>query len=118
MPFVNSIVRERFAEELLGMDVPLLIEFYSPRCPGCKRLAPFLEELAEQYAGRARMFRVNVEEEPELAQAQRIRVVPTVLFFWDGREVDRLEGLTSPYGLIVKMAQLEEMMHPDLVAVS
>jgi thioredoxin 1 len=118
MHFVNSIAADRFDEELAGTEVPVLIAFYSHGCPACKRLAPFLEALAEEYAGRVRIRRVNVEDEPELAQSHDIRVVPTVLFFWDGREVDRAEGLTSPYGLMVKMTQLEEFMHPELVAVS
>jgi thioredoxin-like negative regulator of GroEL len=77
-----------------------------------------LEELAEKHAGRARVLQVNVEDEPELALARDIRALPTVLFFSNGREVDRVEGLTSPYGLMVKMTQMEEFLQPDLVAVN
>jgi thioredoxin 1 len=112
MNFVNSIAAERFAAAVAEADLPVIVEFYSPECSRCKRLAPFLEELAEKYAGRAQMVRVNVEEEPDLALIQGIRQVPTVLVFQRGGEVDRVEGLMSPYQLLVKMEQFEELAHP------
>ena len=59
---------------------PALIDFYAPWCGPCKSLSPVLDELAKEYAGRVDIYKVNVDDEPELASLFRIRSVPTLVF--------------------------------------
>ena len=59
---------------------PALIDFYAPWCGPCKSLSPVLDELAKEYAGRVDVYKVNVDDEPELASLFRIRSVPTLVF--------------------------------------
>lgn len=59
---------------------PALIDFYAPWCGPCKSLSPMLDELAKEYAGRIDIYKVNVDDEPELASLFRIRSVPTLVF--------------------------------------
>ena len=65
--------------EFLG-DKPALIDFYAGWCGPCKMLAPVLEELSDEYAGKVDVYKVNVDDEPELASLFRIRSVPTLVF--------------------------------------
>lgn len=59
---------------------PALIDFYAPWCGPCKSLSPVLDELAKEYAGKVDIYKVNVDDEPELASLFRIRSVPTLVF--------------------------------------
>ncbi len=61
-------------------DLPCIIDFWAEWCQPCKMVAPVLEELSEEYAGKIRVYKVNTEEEPELAAAFGIRSIPSLLF--------------------------------------
>jgi len=84
---------EDFEARVLGAKQPVLVDFYSSTCGPCRMLAPTIENLAEQYEGRAAVYKVNVETLPEVARRYGIQGVPSVLFFQDGKEVNRLVGL-------------------------
>jgi thioredoxin 1 len=84
-----------FAERILKAEQPVLVDFYSNSCSPCRRLAPTVERLAEEYEGRAVVCKVNVDHVPSLAQRYGIRGIPAVLFFSEGKEVKRLVGLQS-----------------------
>ena len=82
-----------FQQLVLQADRPVLVDFYSNSCPPCRQLAPTVETLAEDYEGRALVCKVNVDHAPNLARQYGIQGIPTVLFFNDGQEVQRLVGL-------------------------
>ncbi len=86
---------EDFEREVLNADKPVLVDFYADWCRPCWQLAPTIEQLATQYEGRAAVRKVNVDRHSELAGRYGIRSIPTVLFFKDGKEVQRLVGVHS-----------------------
>ncbi|HNY76913.1 MAG: DUF6132 family protein [Sedimentisphaerales bacterium] len=81
---------ERF---VLKAEQPVMVDFHSNGCPPCRKLAPTVEELAEEYQGRAIIAKVNVDRVPELARRYGIQDIPAVLFFGKGAETHRLVGL-------------------------
>jgi thioredoxin 1 len=83
-------------EELVGIirsGTPCLIDFYSERCPPCRRLIPVINQLATDYEGRAIVRKVNIGRSPQLAEGWQIQSIPTVIFFKDGKEAGRRTGL-------------------------
>jgi thioredoxin 1 len=74
-----------FAAEVLASDLPVLVEFWAEWCPPCHRLAPVLDELAAEYAGRARVVKVDVDANPKTAQAYGILAMPTLSLFRGGQ---------------------------------
>ena len=82
-----------FERYVLKAERPVLVDFYSDSCPPCRKLAPTIEILAEEYDGRAVVCKINVERVPDLARQYGIQGIPAVLFFSGGREVQRLVGL-------------------------
>jgi len=81
-----------FEEEARRPAGPLLVDFWAAWCAPCRLIAPHLEALAQEYQGRARIGKVNVDENGGLASRFQIRSIPTLLVFKDGRVVDQLIG--------------------------
>jgi thioredoxin 1 len=86
---------EQFASAVLKADQPVLVDFYADWCGPCRMLAPTVEKLAQQYQGRAVVAKVNVDRLSDLAGQYGIQGIPAVLFFNQGKEVQRLVGLRS-----------------------
>jgi thioredoxin 1 len=81
-----------FDEHVLKSDIPVLIDFWAEWCSPCKAIGPSVEQLAADYAGRAKVFKVDVDAEGELATRFGIMSIPALLLFKGGKEVDRLVG--------------------------
>jgi len=75
---------ETFATNVLAADEPVLVDFWAEWCPPCHRIAPVLDELAGEYAGRARIVKINVDENPETARAYGVQSLPTLSVFHRG----------------------------------
>ncbi|OOR99591.1 thioredoxin [Haemophilus paracuniculus] len=76
-----------FEQEVLNADVPVLLDFWAPWCGPCRMIAPILDELADEFAGRAKVVKVNVDDNPETATKFGIRSIPTLLVFKNGEVV-------------------------------
>lgn len=81
-----------FEEETRKGEGPLLVDFWAAWCAPCRLIAPHLEALAQEYKGRARIAKVNVDENGALAGRFQIRSIPTLLVFKNGQVVDQLIG--------------------------
>ena len=109
---LERITADTFEEKVLGSDLPVLVEFSSSRCPACRAARPLLENLAEEFDGRARIVEVNVEEERQLGGAFQIRAVPTLAFFKNGEFVDGVRGAPPAAILRRKLEQLSGSCAP------
>ena len=85
---------------------PVVIDFWAEWCIPCKKIAPIVDELAEQYEGRVKIGKYNVEESSEVATEFGIRIIPTILFFRDGKLVDKNVGSISKSNLEEKINAL------------
>jgi thioredoxin 1 len=81
-----------FQGEVLDSAVPVMVDFWAPWCGPCKLLTPTIEELARDYAGRAKVVKVNVDDNQDLATQYGIRGIPTVMIFKGGKPVASLVG--------------------------
>ena len=89
----TAVTNETFEEEVLKADIPVMVDFWAEWCAPCKMLAPVVEELAQDFAGRVKVVKLDTENSPETAAQFGIRGIPTLLFFRDGEVVDRLVGM-------------------------
>ena len=97
----KRVSSEDFEAEVLGSDLPVVVEFYSDSCIPCKQLSPILGGLEDDYEDQVKVVKVNVNFDAGLAQKYEVAASPTLLFFKDGSEVERIRGL-------VKRPKLEE----------
>ena len=84
---------ENFEKEVLGSDVPVLVDFWAEWCGPCRMLAPVIESLAGKAGGAYKVGKVNVDEQPDLARRYGIMSIPTVLLFKNGQLTDKSVGL-------------------------
>ena len=101
-----KITSENF-EELKNGQLPLVVDFWATWCGPCRMVGPIISELADKYDGRIVVGKCDVEENEELAAEFGIRNIPTVLFFKNGNQVDKLVGAVSK-------AKFEEMFESVL----
>ena len=97
------LTSENFESEVLKADKAVLVDFWASWCGPCKMLAPTIEAIAEEYDS-FKVGKVNVDDEPDLAQAYGISSIPTLILFKDGKAADMLVGLRSKEE-IVKWAE-------------
>ena len=81
-----------FNKEVLSHDGPVLVDCWAPWCGPCRMVSPVLEQLASEYAGRAKIVKLNVDKNPRSASQYGIQSIPTLLFFKGGKQVHRLVG--------------------------
>ncbi len=87
-----KITKENFEEEVINSKIPVLLDFWASWCGPCKMIAPELEEIADEYDGKVLVGKVNVDEEPELADKFGISSIPTVILFREGKQVTSSVG--------------------------
>ncbi|MDR0584172.1 MAG: thioredoxin [Treponema sp.] len=94
-----TITSANFDEEVIRSPLPVLIDFWAGWCVPCKMIAPLLDELAEEYSGRLKIGKVNVDEENELAVRHGIRSIPALVVYKDGKIVRQETGARPKHEL-------------------
>ncbi|HPF00643.1 MAG TPA: thioredoxin [Bacteroidales bacterium] len=84
-----------FEKDVLQSDVPVIVDFWAEWCGPCRMIGPIIEELGTEYAEKAKVGKVNVDENPQITSQFGIRNIPTVLFFKGGQLVDKHVGAAS-----------------------
>lgn len=100
-----TVTDATFAAEVERSPVPVLLDLWAPWCGPCKTMAPILEELAVELAGRVRVAKLNVDESPATAARFEVRSIPTLLALEKGRELDRIVGVQPKAEIVRRLEQ-------------
>ncbi len=94
---------ENFQAEVLESDIPVLVDFYADWCGPCKMMGPIVKALAEKYEGRIKVGKINVDDNPAIAQKYRVMSIPTFIVLKDGQEAGTFIGGMSQKDLEAKI---------------
>lgn len=89
---VLTITKDNFDSEVINSDVPVLVDFWASWCGPCKMISPVIDELASDFDGKAKVGKINVDEQRELAMQYRVMSIPTVMLFKNGEVIDKAVG--------------------------
>ena len=101
-----ELTNANFETEVLKSNLPVVVDFYADWCGPCKMLAPTLEEIAGEQAGRAKVAKLNVDNYPDIAQQYGVQAMPTLLYFRDGEVRDTTLGAVGKRTILTKLESL------------
>ena len=104
----GEVTDATFGSDVLESDVPVLVDFWAPWCGPCRMAAPLVEELADEYEGRARVVKVNVDENVDTVMHLGVRSIPTLILFKDGQAIDEVVGFRPK-------SELQQLLEEALV---
>jgi len=109
-PNVSRIQESQFETEVVQSPLPVVVDFYASWCPPCKILSPLLDELAGPLTNKVKFVKINVDEATALAQRMEIEAMPTLLFFKNGKVVERSVGLPARDLLKTRLESLAKVL--------
>ncbi len=112
--FTKEATDTNWESDVLGADKPVLVDFWAEWCGPCRAIAPALEKIAEEYAEKASVVKMNVDENMNVPQQYGIRGIPTLILFKGGQEQERIVGAVSREGiarLVEKYIDGQEQRH-------
>lgn len=101
-----TITSENFEATVVKSGKPALLDFWAVWCGPCKAIAPVVEELANEYDGKLVVGKVDVDENNDISVKYGVRAIPTLIFFKDGKEVDRIVGNTQKQQIVQRINNL------------
>jgi thioredoxin 1 len=101
-----ALTDQNFEREVLGAKIPVLVDFWAPWCAPCRMVAPVLDELAEEFEGKIKVGKLDVEKNPTTAQKYGVMGIPTLVFFKSGTVAGRLVGVQPKEMLTQKIKDL------------
>ena len=102
---ITEVGDDNFDTEVLKANVPVLVDFWAPRCGPSKSIAPIVEEIAGQYEGKLKVAKLNVDENPRTSAQFGIRSIPTLLIFKNGKLVDQIIGALPKQAIAARLAK-------------
>jgi thioredoxin 1 len=103
---VTHVSDESFESEVLQSAIPVLIDFWAPWCGPCKAIAPVVEELATEYAGRLKVVKMNVDDNPQTPSRYGVRGIPNLIVFKGGQVKDQIVGAVPKAQLVKAISQV------------
>jgi thioredoxin 1 len=92
MSSATAVTDASFDQDVLKSDLPVLIDFWAPWCGPCRMVAPIVDEIATEFEGKIKVFKLNTDENPNVASQYGIRSIPTLMIFKGGQKVDTVVG--------------------------
>ena len=103
---IFKVTDQDFEEEVLKAEMPVLVDFWAPWCGPCIMMAPIIKEIADEYAGQAKICKLNTDDARDSAIEFNINAIPTIILFKDGQVQKKWVGLTSKKDLTAAIDEL------------
>jgi thioredoxin 1 len=98
--YIKDVNDAEFDAEVLQSDKPVLVDFWAEWCAPCRALTPTVEEVAQQFGETAKVFKLNVDDNPQTSQRYGVRGIPMLVVFKDGKEVERVVGAVGKAAIV------------------
>ena len=105
-PLISALTSDNFEKEVLQATTPVLVDFWAEWCGPCKMIAPLLDELADEYQGKVKIGKVNIDDQQALATKYGIRAIPTLLLINKGQVAEQMVGAKSKRDLKASLDRL------------
>ena len=103
---ISDVTDATFEQEVIKSDRPVLVDFWAEWCAPCRMLAPVVQEIAEELGDRIRVYKLDLDTNPQTPARYNVRAVPTLLFFRNGEVADQLVGAVPKARIVEKLEQL------------